>query len=89
MTIRGGSTVASSAVASADSNRASRIVSVTLLADLGVRQRAHWVHLTIAPASGRHCRLGFSAAVTQARRKRVTALTAAHCPDGELKERKQ
>jgi hypothetical protein len=87
MTLRGGSTVASSAVASAVRNR--RIVSVTLLAGLGVRQRAHRTHLTIAPASVRHRRLGFSAAVTQARRKRVTALTAAHCPDRELKERKQ
>jgi hypothetical protein len=74
---------------SADRYRTSRILSVTLLADLGVCQRAHWTHLTIAPASGRHRRLGYSAAITQVRRKRVTALTAAHYPGGELKERKQ
>ena len=78
MTIVGGSTVASSGMASADRHRASRIFSVKLPADLGVCQRAYWTHLTIAPASGRHRRLGFSAAVTQARGKRVIALTAAH-----------
>jgi hypothetical protein len=61
--------------ASADRNCAPRILSVTLSADLGVCQRAHWTYLAMAPASGRHRRPGFSAAVTQARRKRVTALT--------------
>ena len=88
MTIVGGSTVASSGMASADRHGASRIFSVKLPTDLGVCPRAFWTHLTVAPQDqgGRHRRLRFSAAVTPAR-GRVIALIAALYADGELKGR--
>ena len=88
MTIVDGSTVTSSGMGSADRHGAS-CNSVKLPTDLGVCPRAYWTHLTIAPARSRwSSSLGFSAAVTPARGKRVIALTAALYADGELKGRK-
>ena len=80
MTIVGGSTVASSGMASADRHGASRIFSVKLLTDLGVFHRAYWTHhLTIASARSRRSSSPASVlrAVTPALGKRVIALAAA------------